>query len=134
MFHYKLSLKYWGDCLLKFIYLINRFSSVMLNNISPFEKLYVLFPSYEHLKSFGCLCHAVSPSPCRNKLQPRSTSYVFLGYPYGKRGTNYSIFLLFPFSTLGMSYSMNTYFPFLLLLITLILFLHLLVLLVLRRF
>lgn len=79
-------MKYWGDCVLTTIYLINSFPSVLLGNISPFEKLHATPPFYDHLKSLGCLCYAITPKPHRDKLQPRSVSSIFLGYLYGKKG------------------------------------------------
>jgi hypothetical protein len=38
------------------------------------------------LKVFGCFCYPLIPSITRNKLQPSSTSCVFLGYPLNHRG------------------------------------------------
>lgn len=98
LFQSKLPLKYWGDCVLTATYLINRFPSPLLHNISPFEKLHQSPPSYDHLKSFGCLCFATSLKIGRNKFQARAISSIFLGYPFGKKGykilnlTTFSIF------------------------------------------
>ncbi|XP_019258757.1 PREDICTED: uncharacterized protein LOC109236973 [Nicotiana attenuata] len=97
LFQSKLPLKYWGECVLTATYL-NRFPSSVLQNTSPFEKLHGNSPSYDHLRSFGCLCHASSPKPGRDKFQSRSIPAVFIGYPCGKKGykllslLNHSIF------------------------------------------
>jgi len=72
--------------------------SFVIQNLSPYEKLYGIPPSYEHLKSFRCLCFATSPKLGRDKFQSRAIPFIFLGYPYGKKGykllsiSNHSIF------------------------------------------
>lgn len=43
-------------------------------------------PHLEYLRSFGCLCHVSTSSVGRDKIMPRSTSCVFLGYQIGKKG------------------------------------------------
>ncbi|XP_070003109.1 uncharacterized protein [Nicotiana sylvestris] len=64
LFQSKLSLKFWGECILTATYLINKMSSPLLLNVSPYEKLHGNPPIYEHLKSFGCLCFATSLKRC----------------------------------------------------------------------
>lgn len=49
LFQSNLPTKFWGDCVLTATYLINRFPSTVLNNISPYEKLHGHSPSYNHL-------------------------------------------------------------------------------------
>lgn len=86
LFQSHLSLKYWGECVLTATYLINRFPSVILNNLSTFEKLHGSSPSYEHLKSFGCLCYVVSTIHPKEKFHPRSIPSLFISYLCGKKG------------------------------------------------
>ncbi|XP_075104151.1 uncharacterized protein LOC142178470 [Nicotiana tabacum] len=86
LFQSNLPTKFWGECVLTSTYLINRFPSTVLNNISPFEKLYGHSPSYDHLRSFGYLCFATSPKHSRDKFQSRAIPSIFLGYPCGKKG------------------------------------------------
>ncbi|GAA0138952.1 hypothetical protein LIER_42558 [Lithospermum erythrorhizon] len=52
---------------------------------SPFQLLFDKEPSYQHLKSFGCLCYAVNHAPGRTKFDSRSQPCIFIGYPFGKK-------------------------------------------------
>lgn len=98
LFQSKLPTKYWGDCVLTTTYIINRLPSFVLNNSLPYEKLHGVSPTYDHMKSFGCLCFATTPKTRRDKFQSRANAYVFLGYSCGKKGyrllnlSNHSIF------------------------------------------
>lgn len=67
-------------------YLLNILPSKTLAYQSPLQILYRKDPSYSHLRIFGCLCYPLFPSTTINKLQPRSTPCVFLGYPSNHRG------------------------------------------------
>ena len=58
----------------------------ILENKTPFEKLYGQLPSFDHLKVYGCLCFASTLAHTRNKFEPRSTPCYFLGYPFGVKG------------------------------------------------
>ncbi|XP_075082323.1 uncharacterized protein LOC142166811 [Nicotiana tabacum] len=86
LFHSHLPIKFLGDCVLTATYLINRFPSKLLNNKTPFELLFGQPPSYNHIKTFGCLCFTTVPKYHRDKFQPRADPCVFLGYPLAKKG------------------------------------------------
>ena len=84
--HASLPPSFWHHGLQMATYLLNVLPSKLLQNKSPTEVLYKRIPSYDHLRVFGCLCFPLIPSTTINKLQPRSTPCVFLGYPTNHRG------------------------------------------------
>ena len=68
------------------VHIIYRLPVTILNQKTLFEKLYGKPPSFAHLKVFGCLCFASTLSHNISKFDPRSSSCVFLGYPFGVKG------------------------------------------------
>jgi hypothetical protein len=72
--------KFWDEACLTSCYLINRLPTLLLKNLSPFEKLFSQVPDYKFLKVFGCACF---PNLCAynsHKFSLRSKPCVFLGY------------------------------------------------------
>lgn len=61
-------------------YLINRIPSKLLNYVSPFEVLFNKTPNYSFLKVFGCACYPYLGPYKKDKLSPKSTKCIFLGY------------------------------------------------------
>jgi len=62
-------------------YLPNILPNKKLSLQTPTNTLYQKDLSYSQLKVFGYLCYPLIPYTSWNKLQVRSTPYVFLGYP-----------------------------------------------------
>ncbi|XP_070040732.1 uncharacterized protein [Nicotiana tomentosiformis] len=104
---------------------ISQMPSPLLLKVSPYEKLHGCPPSYDYLRSFGCMCFATSPKAGRNKFQSRAISCIFLDYPCGKKGykllnmSNSSVFYsrdvifhehIFPCSS-SSSHSLSSFFP-----------------------
>lgn len=56
-FQAHLPIQFWGECVLTATYLINRMPLTVLGNKTPYEVLFNKVPSYDHLRSFGCLCY-----------------------------------------------------------------------------
>lgn len=63
--------------------LINILPSNHLHNKWPYELLYNKKPSYNQLRSFGCLCYPTVPKVHENKFGLRTTPHVFVGYTFG---------------------------------------------------
>lgn len=75
---------YWVEALHMATHLLNILPSTTLKNDTPYHRLFQSHPSYSHLRIFGCLCY-----PHLNhthKLYPRSTPFIFLGYPSNHKG------------------------------------------------
>lgn len=84
--HSSMPLKFWDEAFLTAVFLINCLPSRIINNQSPFERLYGKPPDYTFLRTFGC---AVWPNLRRFnsiKLQFRSKKCVFLGYSNMHKG------------------------------------------------
>ena len=82
-FQANLTLEFWGECVLATTYLINRTPSSILGGKTPYEILFKIKPSYDHVKVFGSLCYTSTLKSSRDKFQARAAPCVFLGYPFG---------------------------------------------------
>lgn len=67
-------------------YLINKIPTKVLQDQSPHEVLNKNHPSIDHLRVFGCLCFVLIPGEQRNKLEPKSTRAMFIGYSPQQKG------------------------------------------------
>ncbi|KAL8139539.1 hypothetical protein V2J09_005560, partial [Rumex salicifolius] len=85
LFQSRLHVAYRGECVLMATYLINKFSSRILDGKAPYSILFSKPPSYSHIKTFGCLCYVKLPGKPCDKLQPRSITCIFLGFPHGQK-------------------------------------------------
>ncbi|XP_019258336.1 PREDICTED: uncharacterized protein LOC109236602 [Nicotiana attenuata] len=63
-----------------------QFPSRILKGKTPYEAFFGKPPTYEHIRSFGCLCNVSTLSHNRGKFAPRTTSCVFLGYAAHQKG------------------------------------------------
>ncbi|KAM1747644.1 hypothetical protein ACFX12_008736 [Malus domestica] len=58
----------------------------VLHMHSPFEKLYHSPPRLDHLRVFGCACYPTLKPYRHNKLEPKTTQCIFLGYAAQYKG------------------------------------------------
>ncbi|WVZ64441.1 hypothetical protein U9M48_013951 [Paspalum notatum var. saurae] len=54
--------------------------------MTPLQLLLGIPPAYDELRVFGALCYPNLTATAPNKLSPRSTACIFLGYPADHRG------------------------------------------------
>lgn len=60
--------------------LINMLPTLVLNGMSPVEKLFGQSPDYKVLRVFGYLCYSLLCPYNQHKVQFRLTPSIFLGY------------------------------------------------------
>ena len=85
-FQANLPIYFWGESVLAAAHLINRTPSTILDNLTPFEKLFGYAPSYDAIRVFGSLCFAHNQKSKGDKFESRSRKCIFVGYPFGKKG------------------------------------------------
>ena len=68
---------FWGEAA---VHTINRISSPVIQNQTPYESLFGSPPDYHHLRSFGSACFVILQPHKHNKLEPQSRLCCFLGY------------------------------------------------------
>ncbi|KAL5543220.1 hypothetical protein UlMin_010930 [Ulmus minor] len=73
-------LKYWPDAFHTATFLINRLPTPVLQDSTPFSKLFSKQPNYMSFKGFGCACFPCLRTYQRHKFQFYSTKCVFLSY------------------------------------------------------
>ena len=68
------------------VHAINRIPSLVIQNQTPYERLFGSPPDYHHLHSFGLACFVLFQPHEYNKLEPRSRLCCFLGYDETQKG------------------------------------------------
>lgn len=77
---------FWFHACATVAYLINRMPTPILHMHFPFELLFKSPPTLHHLRVFRCACYP-SMTPYRNnKLDPKTTECIFLGYASQYKG------------------------------------------------
>lgn len=80
MFQCHLPLHHWVEAFATASYIINMLPSSVLNNVSPFEKLFGTKHDYTMLRAFGSACYPYLRPLGEHKFEPKSLKCVFLGY------------------------------------------------------
>ena len=81
----KLPQSLWGEALQTTMYILNRVPSKSVPK-TPFELWTNRQPSLNHLKVWGCPTEVRVYNPHEGKLDPRTTSGFFIGYPLASKG------------------------------------------------
>ena len=69
----------WGELLLGTIHVFNR-TLTSHTDITPFEKVFNVKPTVEHLRILGCRAYAHIPDQLRKKLDPKAETCWLTGY------------------------------------------------------
>ncbi|KAJ0890287.1 putative RNA-directed DNA polymerase [Helianthus annuus] len=85
LFQSGLPLRYWSDCILTAVYLINRLPTSVLGGKCPYEVVHGFKPSFSHLRNFGCLCFSTVLNET-DKFAYHADKCVFIGYSNVKKG------------------------------------------------
>ncbi|KAK6797673.1 hypothetical protein RDI58_005375 [Solanum bulbocastanum] len=78
-------IKFWGECVLAVVHIINRIPSTVLDNKSPFEMMFSKPPDLSYMRIIGCLCHATKLLRI-DKFGPKAIRSVFMGYGTTQKG------------------------------------------------
>ncbi|CAN1850045.1 Retrovirus-related Pol polyprotein from transposon TNT 1-94 [Linum perenne] len=77
---------FWSEVLHTIVHLINRQVTPVLDDSTPYAKLFTTPPTYKHLRVFGCVCYVLLPRTERTKLTSKSARCVFMGYSDHHKG------------------------------------------------
>jgi hypothetical protein len=77
---------YWNEAFVTATFLITRLPTKILDNISPFEKLFLRSPDYNILRVFGCAYWPHLRPYNKHKMEFRSKLCVFIGDSLQHRG------------------------------------------------
>lgn len=58
----------------------------MLQNFTPYQKLFGKASVYSYLRTFGCLCYSSTRDKSRKNFDARATKCIFLGFKTGVQG------------------------------------------------
>ena len=78
--------RFWCEALSTVVHLINCLPSHVLNNDSPFLRLFGKPPNYSNLRTFGCICYVHLSQQERTKLTAQSVKCAFLGCSSHQKG------------------------------------------------
>uniref|UniRef100_A0A7N2LS35 Integrase catalytic domain-containing protein n=1 Tax=Quercus lobata TaxID=97700 RepID=A0A7N2LS35_QUELO len=82
----KVPTPFWGEAALHAVHTINCILSPVIQNQTPYERLFGSPPNYHHLRSFGSACFVLLQPHEHNKLESRSRLCCFLGYGETQKG------------------------------------------------
>ena len=80
---------FWGEAALHVVHTINHIPSLVIQNQTPYERLFGSPPDYHNLCSFGSTCFVLLQLHEYNKLEPWFRLCCFLGYGETQKGYRY---------------------------------------------
>lgn len=82
----KLSFKFYWDAFHAAVYHINRLPYVILQFLTPYEKLFNYKPDSSMLKYFGCTCYQYLRDYNKHKFAYHSSKCIFIGFSPSHKG------------------------------------------------
>ncbi|CAN1807703.1 Retrovirus-related Pol polyprotein from transposon TNT 1-94 [Linum perenne] len=77
---------FWPEVIHTMVHLINRQTTPVLHELTPYEKLFHRPPKFQQLRGFGCVCFVLLPAIERTKFMSKSAKCVFMGYSDHHKG------------------------------------------------
>jgi transposase InsO family protein len=71
---------FWGDAIATSLYIFNRSPTSALDMMTPYEAWYEKNPNVNHFRVFGYVAYVHVVDQKRQKLDPKSDSFIFVGY------------------------------------------------------
>ena len=82
----KVPAPFLGEATLHTVHAINRIPTPVIQNQTPYERLFGSPPDYHNLRSFGSTCFVLLQPHEHNKLEPRLRFCYFLSYGKTQKG------------------------------------------------
>jgi hypothetical protein len=81
-------LSFWGEALSSFIHVSNRFTTAVLQGVTPHEAFLGTKPDLSHLCVWGCTAYVLIQRDKRplGSLGAHMEKCIFIGYPQGYKG------------------------------------------------
>jgi len=80
LYEKKMPLKFWAEAVNTASYLLNRMTTKVLGDKTPYEIWYVFKPNVDYLKVFGSPCYVLQPEVKRRKLDQKADMGILIGY------------------------------------------------------
>jgi hypothetical protein len=80
LYEKKMPLKFWAEAVNTASYLLNRMTTRVLGDKTPYEIWYGFKPNVDHLKVFGSPCYVLQPEVKRRKLDQKADMRILIGY------------------------------------------------------
>jgi transposase InsO family protein len=92
LYEKKMPLKFWAEVVNTTSYLLNRMTTRVLGDKTPYEIWYGFKPNVDHLKVFGSPCYVLQLEVKRRKLNQKADMRILIGY--SSKSKAYKIYYL----------------------------------------
>jgi len=80
LYEKKMPLKFWAEVVNTTSYLLNRMTTRVLGDKTPYEIWYGFKPNIDHFKVFGSPCYVLQPEVKRRKLDQKADMGILISY------------------------------------------------------